>query len=93
MESSEIDHVEENSVKVLLVGYNGANNTGSEARLLEIIKDVREVMGHGVHITVPTLNERNLRRYLEEEPGLRIESISPIYFFDLRRLVESPWQL
>jgi hypothetical protein len=27
--------------KVLLVGYNGANNTGSEARLLSIIEDVR----------------------------------------------------
>jgi polysaccharide pyruvyl transferase WcaK-like protein len=75
-------------VKVLLVGYNGANNTGSEARLLEIIKDVREVMGQDVHITVPTLNENNLRRYLEEKPDLSIESISPIYFFDLRRLVK-----
>ena len=31
-------------VKVLLVGYNGANNTGSEVRLIEIIKDVQEIM-------------------------------------------------
>jgi polysaccharide pyruvyl transferase WcaK-like protein len=83
-----IDGLESRTVKVLLVGYNGANNTGSEARLLEIIKDVQEIIGHDAHITVPTLNVRNLRRYLEEKPGLSIESISPIYFFDLRRLVK-----
>ena len=40
--------------KVLLVGYNGANNTGSEARLIAIIEDVRAVLGPEVHITVPT---------------------------------------
>jgi polysaccharide pyruvyl transferase WcaK-like protein len=73
--------------RVLLVGYNGANNTGSEARLLAIIDDVREVFGPGVRITVPTLNERNLRRYVEEGPDLRIEPIPSIFFFALRRLV------
>jgi hypothetical protein len=26
--------------KVLLMGYNGANNTGSEARLLAIIQEI-----------------------------------------------------
>jgi polysaccharide pyruvyl transferase WcaK-like protein len=82
------DDLEGRCVKVLLVGYNGANNTGSEARLLEIIKDVQEIMGQDVHITVPTLNETNLRRYLEEKPGLSIESVSPIFFLDLRRLVK-----
>jgi len=33
------------ATSVLLVGYNGANNTGSEARLLPIIEDVRYVFG------------------------------------------------
>ncbi|MFP4546131.1 MAG: polysaccharide pyruvyl transferase family protein [Methanomassiliicoccales archaeon] len=73
--------------RVLLVGYNGANNTGSEARLLTIIKEVREVLGEGTEITVPTLNEGNLRRYLSEGPHLRIEPIPAIYFPALRRLV------
>ena len=31
--------------RVLLVGYNGANNTGSEARLLTIIEDIRSLLG------------------------------------------------
>jgi len=73
--------------KVLLVGYNGANNTGSEARLLRIIEDVCAVLGPNVQITVPTLNEKNLRRYLKEGPKLRIAPIPSIFFFALKRLV------
>jgi polysaccharide pyruvyl transferase WcaK-like protein len=74
--------------KVLLVGYNGANNTGSEARLLSIIKDVRTILGPETIITVPTLNEINLRRYLKEDEFLKIAPISSIFFFDVRRLVK-----
>lgn len=73
--------------KLLLMGYNGANNTGSEARLLAIIEDIRSVLGPEVDITVPSLNPTNLRRYLTEGPHQRIEGIPPIYFFALRRLV------
>jgi polysaccharide pyruvyl transferase WcaK-like protein len=72
---------------VLLVGYNGANNTGAEALLLADIEDLRSVLGTGVHLTVPTLNEANLRRYLRESATLRIVPIPPIFFPALRRLV------
>jgi len=75
------------AAKVLLVGYNGANNTGSEARLVRIIEDVRAVLGEDARITVPTLNEKNLRRYLKEGPGLRIAPVPSIYFFAMKRLV------
>lgn len=74
--------------KVLLVGYNGANNTGSESRLLSIISEVRSVLGPEAEITVPTLNERNLRRYVTESETLRIAPIPAIYFSALRRLVK-----
>lgn len=73
--------------KVLLVGYNGANNTGSESRLLAIIEDLRIVLGENVQITVPTLNEKNLRRYLKEEPGIHIEPIPTIFFWAVIKLV------
>ena len=73
--------------KVLLVGYNGANNTGSEALLQADIADVRAVLGPDALITVPTLNEANLRRYVQEGPNLRIAPIPTIYPFALRRLV------
>lgn len=68
---------------VLLVGYNGANNTGSEARLLTIIEELRTVLGHDVWITVPTLNAHNLRRYIAETPTLRIAPVPSLYFFSL----------
>lgn len=82
------NHPSGNDLKVLLVGYNGANNTGSEARLLAIIDDVRAVFGPTVHITVPTLNEQNLRRYLKEDPYLTINPVPSIFYFALRRAVK-----
>src|SRR5579864_9146875 len=66
--------------RVLLFGYNGANNTGAEALLLADIEDVRAVLGPDAVITVPTLNEANLRRYLKEGSGLRIAHIPAVYF-------------
>ncbi len=74
--------------RVLLVGYNGANNTGSEARLLSIIEDVRAVLGPDTLITIPTLNQANLCRYIDEGPHLRIAPIPSIYFSAIKRLVK-----
>jgi polysaccharide pyruvyl transferase WcaK-like protein len=74
-------------IRVLMVGYNGANNTGAEALLLSDIEDVRALLGSEVHITVPTLNEANLRRYLAEGPGLRIAPMPTLFFGTIRRLV------
>lgn len=75
-------------VKVLLLGYNGANNTGSEARLHTIINDLKGILGNDVEITVPTLNQENLRRYLKETETLKIAPLPSIYFLTLRRLVK-----
>ena len=77
----------EGPARVLLVGYNGANNTGSESRLLSIIEDVRAVLGPEAVITIPTLNAVNLCRYIEETPTLRVAPIPSIYFSALKRLV------
>jgi polysaccharide pyruvyl transferase WcaK-like protein len=74
--------------KVVLMGYNGANNTGSETRLISIIKDVRNVLGKNVELTIPTLNEKNLRRYIKEDDHLKIVPIPPIYFFALKNIVQ-----
>ncbi len=73
-------------LKILLAGYNGKNNTGSEARLLSIIDDVRQVFGTDAQIIIPTLNEKNLRRYVKEAPNLRIEKIPTIFYGPLRSL-------
>jgi polysaccharide pyruvyl transferase WcaK-like protein len=74
--------------RVLMVGYNGANNTGAEALLLADIEDVRAVLGPGARITVPTLNEANLRRYLRESPCLKIAPLPTLYFGAIRTLVK-----
>jgi len=74
--------------RVLMVGYNGANNTGAEALLQADIEDVRAVLGPDSHITVPTLNEANLRRYLREGPGLKISPMPALFFGAIRRLVK-----
>jgi polysaccharide pyruvyl transferase WcaK-like protein len=75
--------------RILLVGYNGANNTGAEAKLLAIIEEIREVLGPEACLTVPSLNEANLRRYLKESPTIKIKSLRPsLFFWDIRKLVQ-----
>jgi len=74
--------------RVLLVGYNGANNTGAEAKLLVIINEIRSVLGEEACFTVPSLNEANLRRYLEEGSNLKIKPVRPSLFpIDIWNLV------
>jgi polysaccharide pyruvyl transferase WcaK-like protein len=74
--------------RVLIVGYNGANNTGAEALLQADIEDVRAVLGPRARITIPTLNEANLRRYVHESPFLKIVPMPTLFFGAIRRLVK-----
>lgn len=75
--------------RVLLVGYNGANNTGAEAKLLVCIDEIRSILGPETQITVPSLNETNLRRYLSESPTLKIKGFTPAsVLFDIRKFVK-----
>jgi polysaccharide pyruvyl transferase WcaK-like protein len=74
--------------KVLLIGYNGANNTGAEALLQADIQDFRVVFGEDAVLTVPAVKDAaNLRRYLREGPALQIVSIPSVFFGAVRRLV------
>jgi polysaccharide pyruvyl transferase WcaK-like protein len=75
--------------RILLVGYNGANNTGAEAKLLVIINEIRSVLGPDAIITIPSLNEVNLRRYLKDGPNLKIKSVRPsIFYYDIWKYVK-----
>jgi polysaccharide pyruvyl transferase WcaK-like protein len=73
--------------KVLLVGYNGANNTGAEALLLADIADVRAVLGPGARLTIPALEPDNLARYVGDLPNVEIEPMPVIFFSAVRRLI------
>lgn len=74
-------------LRVLMLGYSGANNTGAEALLLTDIEDVQAVLGSQAVITIPSLNPPNLRRYVKETPNLRIVPMPTIYFSTIYRLV------
>ena len=73
--------------RILLIGYNGANNTGAEALLLADLADVRAVFGRGAPITIPALEPANLRRYVGDAPGVRVEHLPTIFPLTVRRLV------
>jgi polysaccharide pyruvyl transferase WcaK-like protein len=75
--------------RILLIGYNGANNTGAEALLLADLADVRAVFGSDAPITIPALEPANLRRYVGEEAGVRIERLPTIFPGTVRRLARS----
>ncbi len=76
------------ALRVLMLGYNGANNTGAEALLLADIEDVRAVLGPQAVITIPSLNPANLRRYVKETPNLHIEFMPTLFFASMRRMVQ-----
>ena len=73
--------------RVLVVGYNGANNTGAEALLLADVADLRAVLGPDVRLTVPSLSIANLRRYLPESTTVRIVRMPTLFFAKVWRLV------
>lgn len=54
-------------LKVLLVGYNGARNTGADARVVALVEQLTEAFGHDkIEITVMTLNADNVRGYFPD---------------------------
>lgn len=83
-----MSNIAASGMRVLMLGYNGANNTGAEALLLADIEDVRAVLGKEAVITIPSLNPTNLRRYIKETPNLRIAPYSTVGLPTLRRLVK-----
>ncbi len=71
-------------LKLLIVGYNGARNTGADARVAAAVKQIRELFGPDrVQISVITLNEELLEGYFDED--VRLLKISSIYPADLYR--------
>ena len=65
-------------IRVLCFGYNGANNTGSEAKLLCTLKTIKKIIGPRIgELAVLTLNKRNQQRYLVDFPDVRLIEIGP----------------
>ena len=69
---------ENGKINFLLFGYNGVNNTGSEAKLLTTLADLKEVVGNQLkrlgQITILTQNVENQRRYVPD-PAINLVQI------------------
>jgi len=64
-------------VNINLFGYNGVNNTGSEAKLITTIIDVKEMLGERLgRIGVLTQSIENQRRYVPD-PKIEMAVIKP----------------
>ena len=71
-------------LRVLLVGYNGARNTGSDVRVAALTRQLKDIFGpDNVHITVMTLDRAELAGYFDEDVTLR--QFSSIFLWDLYR--------
>jgi len=69
-------------LSVACFGYNGANNTGSEAKLLTTLKTIRDVIGDRVSdLTILTLDETKQRRYLRDYPEAKMLRVDPAMLF------------
>lgn len=69
---------EKKKVRIITFGYNGENNTGSEAKLLTTITDLKETIGDRIgEITCMTLTEELQRRYITDSNIKIMEIGSP----------------
>ena len=54
-------------LKILLVGYNGARNTGADARVVALTQQLEQVLEtEKAELTVMTLDANNVKGYFSE---------------------------
>ena len=71
-------------LKLLLVGYNGARNTGADARVVALVKQLEEVLGaDNVEMTVMTLDEKDTKDYFPNH--VRQFHFTTVFFLSLLR--------
>ena len=71
-------------LKLLIVGYNGARNTGADARVVAAVKQIKELFGaDNVHMSVLTLSEEALAGYFDDD--VELLEINSIFLKDLYR--------
>ncbi len=69
-------------LKILLVGYNGAKNTGSDVRVGAIAKQLTELFGNAsIEISLMTLDKESTSCYFD--PRVKQIEFPTLFFFDL----------
>jgi polysaccharide pyruvyl transferase WcaK-like protein len=71
-------------LKILLVGYNGARNTGADARVVALTQQLEQALGAGKsELTVMTLDTDNVSGYFT--PAVRLWHFTTFFLFSLLR--------
>ena len=71
-------------IKILLVGYNGARNTGADARVVALTQQITEKMGaEEAQLTVMTLDTNHVDGYFSKR--VRLFPFTTVFFFSLLR--------
>jgi len=69
-------------LRLLFAGYNGTRNTGSDLRVEEILRQVRQVLGvQNVHPTVMTQNFEFTRGYFDDATQVKLPDIFPSFLY------------
>lgn len=65
-------------LKLLFAGYNGTRNTGSDIRVEEIVRQVRQILGaDNIAASVMTQNEELTRGYFGDARQVRLPDVFP----------------
>ncbi len=71
-------------MKILLVGYNGARNTGADARVVALTQQLEQALGGtDAELTVMTLDVENMKGYFSE--SVRMLHFTTVFVFSLLR--------
>lgn len=77
-------HVKGQPLKILLVGYNGARNTGADARVVTLTQQLEEALGkENVELTVMALDKENVGGYFSKR--VRLLHFTTFFIFSLLR--------
>jgi polysaccharide pyruvyl transferase WcaK-like protein len=69
-------------LKLLFAGYNGTRNTGSDVRVEEMLRQVRQVLGaENVALTVMTQDSAKTRGYFGDAAQVRLPDIFPPFLY------------
>jgi polysaccharide pyruvyl transferase WcaK-like protein len=71
---------------ILMLGYTGCHNTGSDARILTIIEDIRQCFGERASITVASFYPERTARVVPDEARVRIERVPFVFPLKILRL-------
>ena len=77
-------YTEGQPLKILLVGYNGARNTGADARVVALAQQLEQALGaRKTEMTLMTLDTDNVKGYFSK--SVRLMHFTTMFIFSLLR--------